>query len=76
MHAVRTIAYIVRIRTCVHVYIDELMETASLSCIISDIIGSEEHLLEGAGSPCVRVDSIPWASAHKGKRWAALYSLS
>jgi hypothetical protein len=37
-----------------------------LSCIISDIIGSEEHLLEGAGSPCVRVDSIPWASAHKG----------
>lgn len=70
MHAVRTIAYIVRIRTCVHIYINEWRLS---SCIISDIvIGSEEHLLEGAGSPCVRVDSIPWASAHKGTLWPAL----
>jgi hypothetical protein len=48
--AVRTIAYIVRIRTCVHIYIDELMETACLalfqtSSVLKNIYWKELGLL-------------------------------
>lgn len=39
------------------------METISY---ISDI-NSEEHFLEGVRSSCIRVDSIPWPSGHKGE---------
>jgi hypothetical protein len=33
---------------------------------ISDI-NSEEHLLEGVRSSCIRLGGIPWPSGHKGE---------
>jgi len=33
---------------------------------ISDI-SSEEHLLEGVRSSCIRMGGIPWPSGHKGE---------